>query len=208
MTDSKEFYLIRHAQSMGNIGMDTGYDPELSPLGHAQAKQCAAFMQDYCDDETLILTSPFERCLMTAEMIAEANNLKIRMIPALHELFARKWFVIRRVKLLSLPEKAKKHPLVTGEYSEKQWWPSENETQQEMDVRMAMFRNKLLSDDFCAAKIICIGHWASIASLAYSMVPDIDMPFVDNAAVTKITHCDGKFSVGFINQSISNPHFS
>ena len=87
----KEFYLIRHAQSMGNIGMDTGDDSDLSPLGHAQVKQCATFMQDYCDDTTLILSSPFERCLITAEAIAIENSLTIQIVVALHELFAKEW---------------------------------------------------------------------------------------------------------------------
>lgn len=201
MADNKEFYLIRHAQSMGNIGMDTGYDPDLSPLGHAQAKQCALFMQDYCDSETLILASPFERCLVTAEAIAEASSSKVRMVVALHEFFAREWFVIKRVKILSLAKKAEKHHLVVGEYDDKQWWPSENETQQEVEVRMAMFRNNLLSSKFDAEKIVCVGHWASIASLAYAMVPDIDMPVVDNAAVTKIDYFNGEFSIDFINQA-------
>jgi broad specificity phosphatase PhoE len=197
----KEFYLIRHAQSMGNIGMDTGYDADLSPLGHAQAKQCATFMLDYCDDATLILSSPFERCLITAEAIAIRNSLTIKIIVALHELFAREWFPMKRVKLLSLAEKAKQHPLVIGDYDNHQWWPNDNETQQELEIRMAMLRNRLLSNTYDAAKIICIGHWASIASLAHAMVPDVDMPFVDNAAVTKIDYDDGEFLVDFINKT-------
>ncbi len=67
---------------------------------------------------------------------------------------------------------------------------------------MAMLRNKLLSSEFDAEKVICIGHWASIASLAYAMVPDIDLPVVDNAAVTGINYVDGQFSAEFINQTL------
>lgn len=198
----KEFYLIRHGQSMGNIGMASSDDPDLSPLGHAQAKQCGIFMQDYCDEDTLIISSPFERCLRTSEAIAELNDLKIRMEPALHEFFASDWFVMNKVKLLSLPEKASRHPLVVGFYSDERWWPSENETTEDVEIRMAMFRNRLLSRDFDAEKIICVGHWASIASLANAMVPGIDMPVVENAGVTCIYYTDGEFSAEFVNETL------
>lgn len=198
---NKEFYLIRHAQSMGNIGMDSGNDPDLSPLGRAQAEHCATFMQDYCDKDTLILSSPFERCLKTAEAIATQNSLKIRIVVALHELFAREWFVMKKVKLISLAEKARKHPLVVGYYDNGKWWPDDNETQQEVEIRMAMLRNRLVSHEYDSDKIICIGHWASIAALAHAMVPDIDIPFVDNATVTKIDFFGGEFSVDFTNKT-------
>lgn len=199
----KEFYLIRHAQSMGNIGMDAGDDPDLSPLGHAQAKQCASLMEGYCDQDTLLLSSPFKRCLQTSEAIAQANDLKIKMVPALHEFFAREWFpAMNKVKLLSLPEKAAKYPLVVGEYSDEQWWPSANETSQDVEIRMSMFRNRLLSSDFDVEKIICVGHWASIAALANAMVPGIEIPVVENAAVTTIKYEDGRFFENFVNRTL------
>lgn len=199
----KEFYLIRHAQSMSNIGMDSGDDSDLSPEGHAQAKQCGILMQEYCDQDTLLLSSPFERCLKTAEAIAEPNGLKIRMMPVLHEFFARDWFPsMNKIKLESLPEKAAKHSLVEGYYANEQWWPETNETSEEVEIRMAMFRNRLLSNEFKAEKIICIGHWASIASLANSMVPGIDLPIVDNATVTAINYEDGQFTAEFINKTL------
>ena len=196
----KEFYLIRHGESMGNVGLDTGNDPDLSPLGHAQAKQCASLMLDYCDEDTLLLSSPFERCLVTSEAIALKNSLQIQMVVALHEFFAREWFTMKRVKMLSLAEKAKKHPLVVGDYDNYQWWPDENETQNEVEIRMAMLRNRLVSGAYESEKIICVGHWASIAALAHAMVPEMDMPFVDNAAVTKIDFYDGEFSADFTNK--------
>lgn len=197
----KEFYLIRHGQSMGNVGMDSGSDPDLTPLGHAQASQCGTMMQDFCDSETLLFSSPFERCIRTAEAIAESNDLKIKLLPALHEFFSREWFVMNRVKLLSLPEKAAQHPLVEGYYFSEKWWPDDNETSEELDIRMAMLRNRLLSNEFDAEKIICVGHWASILGLANSMIPEIEIPVVENAAVTCIYYTDGEFSEEFVNKT-------
>ncbi len=196
----KEFYLIRHAQSMGNIGMDRGYDPGLSPLGHAQAKNCGEEMKQFCDPDTLILSSPFERCIITAEAIAEVNGLKVTIMTDLHEHFAAEWFPVKKVKFESLKEKAAKHDLVTGEYDDSKWWPEVNEGYDDVNVRLAMLRNFLTkSSAFPNTKIVCVGHWASIAALAELMVPDIDFLFVENAGITKINYINGKFSDEFVN---------
>ena len=195
----KEFFLIRHAQSMGNIGMDRGYDPGLSPLGHAQAKHCGQEMQRFCDSDTLILSSPFERCLITAEEIASESNLTVTIMPQLHEHFAAEWFPVRKVKFESLAEKASNHEFVLGEYDDVQWWPQVNEDQEDVNVRMAMLRNLLSGSAYVNSKIICVGHWASIAALAELMVPNIDLLLVENAGVTKINFINGKFQDEFVN---------
>jgi len=198
----KEFYLIRHAQSMSNVGLDSGYDADLSPLGHVQAKQCAELMHEYCDNDTLILSSPFERCIVTAEAIASFNQLTVTLLPELHELFADEWFVMNKIKLPSLQQKAEQHSFVVGTYSDDRWWPQDNETSKQLDIRMAMLRNRLLSNEFQSEKIICIGHWASIASLACSMLPEMEIPVVENAGVTGIDYTDGCFSLNFINKTL------
>lgn len=195
----KEFFLIRHAESMGNIGMDGSYDPGLSPLGHAQAKHCGKEMLRFCDSDTLILSSPFERCLLTAEAIAEESDLTIKIMALLHEHFAEEWFPIRKVKFESLSEKAAKHELVIGEYDDNRWWPEVNEDLKDVKVRMAMVRNVLTGREYNNSKIVCVGHWASIKPLAELMVPDIDFPYVENAGVTKINYISGKFQEEFVN---------
>ena len=196
---NKEFFLIRHAQSMGNIGMDRGYDPGLSPLGHAQAKHCGEEMKRFCDSDTLILSSPFERCIITAEAIAKASNLTVTIFPSLHEHFAAEWFPVRKVKFASLAEKSSKHEFVIGAYDDNQWWPEVNEDQNDVNVRMAMVRNLLSGHSYENKKIICVGHWASIAALAELMVPNIDLLLVENAGVTKINFINGKFQDELVN---------
>jgi len=194
----KEFYLIRHGQSMGNVGLDSGPDPNLSPKGHAQAQACAALIEDYCDEDTLLLSSPFERCLKTADAIAEANSLSITITPELHEIFSNEIFSINRVKLRSLKKCAEAHPLVKGIYNDEQWWPTTLETQEEIRIRMGMFRNRLLTNEFNAQKIICVGHWASIALLAQAMETNLNV--VDNASITAIFYEDDSFSEKFSNK--------
>ena len=200
-SNNKEFFLIRHAESMGNIGLDPGFDPLLSPLGHAQAQACAQLMREYCDECTLILASPFERCLMTADEIASASELTYTIEPDIQEYFKADWFPIKKVQFESLEQKAKKHPLASIEANApSQWWPEKNESADEFYLRISMFRNHLINNSvFNAEKIVCIGHWASVQALAYSMVPNIDMPFVKNAAVTKINYSESRFNADFVN---------
>jgi broad specificity phosphatase PhoE len=194
----KEFYLIRHAESMGNTGMDFGYDPGLSPRGHAQAKYCAEAMKQFTDPDTLLFSSPFERCLATAEAIAEVSGLKVTIMPALHEHFVAESFPIRKVKLESMKVKAQKHNFVTGVYDDSQWWPEKNEQREDLNIRMAMFRNQLTGPRFTASKIVCVGHLPSLLALAEAMVPD-EMFRFSNAGITKINYINGKFSDEFIN---------
>ncbi len=196
---AKEFYLIRHAESMGNIGMDYGYDPGLSPRGHAQALHCGEVLRQFCDNQTVILSSPFERCLITAEAIAEASDLQVTIMPALHEHFVIESFPLRKVKLESMKAKAEKHKLVTGVYDDSRWWPEENEQKSDLDIRMSIFRNNLIGPHFLASKIICVGHLPSLLSLTSMMVSGIDIHCLDNCGVTKINFNNGKFTDEFIN---------
>ena len=197
----KTFYLVRHAESLGNIGIDTGWDPHLSPQGHAQAARCAEFLGRFCDGETLLLASPFERCLMTAEQIARHSGLRIKIEVALHEFFAQEWYPVRSVRMASLKEKALAHPLVEGEYPDGRWWPERNENYEDLKVRMAMLRNRLLGAEFAAGTIVCVGHWISVQILVALMLNGIDMPVVDNASVTEVKYCGGRLSCGFINKT-------
>ncbi|MBN1863507.1 MAG: histidine phosphatase family protein [Victivallales bacterium] len=195
----KIFYLVRHAESLGNIGIVAGWDPGLSPLGHAQARQCAEFMSCFDLSGAIVLSSPFERCLSTAEMIASENSLSVRIEVSLHELFAAEWFPVGQVKFRSLAEKASSHDLIEGDYPGGRWWPERNEGTGDVQVRMAIFRNRLLGAEFPFERIVCVGHWASVDALAASMVPGIVLDRVDNASVTQIFFSGGKLSTGFVN---------
>jgi broad specificity phosphatase PhoE len=200
MSESREFYLIRHAESLGNIAMSDGGDPGLSPLGRAQAAFCSEILAEMIDNlQTVVVSSPFERCLITAEIIiSRLDNCEgVRMEPALSESLGAYNLPIG-YKPASLSEKASGHPLVIDEYDAGQWWSMEVETEQSVSMRMAMFRNRLLGAEYDAKVVICVGHWPTIAALAMAMVPDIDMPKVSNAAITKITH-DEKFNLELLN---------
>ena len=198
--EDREFYLIRHGESLGNIGLDPGFDPALSPHGKAQARVCAEFLRQKLDSDTAILCSPFDRCVATAAEIAAETNLKIKLVPQLHELFDADWFPLKKVSLPTLREISEKYPhSVLPEASEERWWPNYNETWDDVDIRMASFRNRLIGDEFPYGSIVCVAHWASVQALANAMVPSLGLSFIPNASVTKINYKNSSFEAEMVN---------
>jgi len=196
----KTFYLIRHGESMGNIGMDSGVDPPLSPRGLAQAKTTATWLAERLDADTALLSSPFERCVATAAEIAAATGLRVELTPPLHELFLEEWFPWGKTKFPTLKEIAERRSdVVSPNSDDTRWWPDKHEDWVDVDVRMGMFRNILLGGAYPAPTIVCVGHWASVQSLAKAMVHSLEMPFVENASVTKIIYRDGEFELDLLN---------
>ena len=90
-------YLIRHGQSVNNLLWTTNnsekgrsHDPELTPLGHAQAESVAKFFRDDFDKHlplmgkyqdnarpTILYTSLMTRAVQTGSAIAHALNIPL-----------------------------------------------------------------------------------------------------------------------------------
>lgn len=186
---------------MENIGIESSvFDPGLSPKGLWQKNKCAEFLKKYCNSRTILLSSPFLRCVITSEAIAHTLGVKIRLEPALHEYFSAALFNIKKVKLPTLKKISAGHPAVTGAYSDDKWWPDSNEDRSALEMRLAMFRNRLLGSEFTSDRIICVGHWASVEALAKSLVPSMDVFTVDNVSVTRIDFDGRKCHLVFNNE--------
>ena len=199
----KNFYLIRHGESLGNIGMDSSADPSLSPKGHSQVAKCASFMKDYLNSDDIILTSPFERCITTALSIGKKTGAKVVLESALHEYFSPALINMKHLKLETLTHKLKKHKDVNPPFDELDdvWWPSKPETHEERTIRIAMLRNRLIDSSFEYTNIVCVGHWCSIKDLAFLLVPNFRLDFVKNAAITKIIFENNICNVEFSNKT-------
>lgn len=199
----KNFFLIRHGESLGNIGMDSSADPNLSPNGHAQVAECALLMKEYLSSNDIILTSPFERCIATAMRIGEQTGVKVVLEPALHEYFAPNLINMKYLKLETITQKQKKYTNLECSLDKLDdvWWPTKAESYQERIIRIAMLRNRLIDKSFAYANIVCVGHWCSIKDLALLLVPTIKLDFVKNAAITNISYGNNIFNVEFINKT-------
>ena len=88
-------YLVRHGQSEGNLVRSfLGHtDLPLTELGHIQAEKTAQFLDDVNID--VLYASDLKRAYMTAEHIAEHQNLSIIADPVMREIYAGEWENVR-----------------------------------------------------------------------------------------------------------------
>ena len=77
-------HLVRHARAGRRSAWD-GPDEErpISKAGRRQARDLAAHLADA--DLTRVLSSPYVRCIQTAEAIAETHGLTVEVVDALAE---------------------------------------------------------------------------------------------------------------------------
>lgn len=80
-----DLYIIRHGESMGNIGYDSD-DPVLTELGHKQAELLALRLRNIKFDA--ILSSPLTRAVQTATPLSELRNTPITVMDELYEVGA------------------------------------------------------------------------------------------------------------------------
>lgn len=143
-----ELYFIRHGQSINNAhwgaeGFQDHSDPELTIVGHSQAKILAEYLEKNQErDESVewnsqnqagfglthIYTSLMVRAVATAEPIAKTLNLPLHAWPEIHEtggIFSR----VENEDQVGLPGKPRsyfegKHPnLILPDWlDEKGWW--------------------------------------------------------------------------------------
>lgn len=77
-------YIVRHGESLGNTGQDTGNDPVLSEKGEIQAKLLGERMKNISVD--CIISSPLRRALSTAAATAQLQNIPTEINPMLIEV--------------------------------------------------------------------------------------------------------------------------
>ncbi len=80
-------YLIRHAQGEENVDPSAGGDAGLTEVGREQARRLAARLARQGLDA--VYSSPLRRALETAEAVAQAAGLDVRVIDDLRELGLR-----------------------------------------------------------------------------------------------------------------------
>jgi probable phosphoglycerate mutase len=76
-------YLVRHAESEANAGLAATVDCGLTDLGRRQSAALAAALARV--GARCILSSPYRRCLETAEAIRAATGAPAEFWPAVHE---------------------------------------------------------------------------------------------------------------------------
>ncbi len=124
--------LIRHGQTSANVGRiwHGTTDTPLSDLGHAQAARAARHVAATRADAVAIYASPLQRARHTAEPIAEALGLQLRIREDLHEYDLGEW------EGRTFAELAAQHRLFERMAEEPDWQPGGGESARQVAHRL------------------------------------------------------------------------
>jgi broad specificity phosphatase PhoE len=156
-------YLLRHGQSYFNLHfnatrVDPGiHDPELTPLGLAQA--AAAAQQLRLAALTRIIISPFTRALQTAQPILRVHPVPVSIMQEVREQAAFACDVGSAPDVL-----AARFPQHDFTHLPRHWWHDGVETEEATATRANAFRAVMAASPERATTLM-VGHWAFIRAL-------------------------------------------
>jgi broad specificity phosphatase PhoE len=160
--------LLRHGQSVFNklfteTRKDPGIeDPELTALGHEQAKQAAAVLA--AEPVTRVIVSPYTRALQTAAPLLAVHDVPVEVMHEVRERFAFACDVGRHPDLLTA-----QFPHHEFGHLPDRWWPEAVETAEQTIERAAAFRSMMRARDDQATTVL-VSHWAFILALTGTSV--------------------------------------
>lgn len=154
--------LLRHAQSLFNVSysvtrVDPGIeDPQLTELGHRQARQAAAALRGR--PIRRIISSPYTRALETTTIINETMDLPVTIDPLVGERAA----FICDIGTES-DELSERWPQYDFSHLPRRWW-AHQETEEQLLKRCQSFRAAMQSVlDW--PDVLVITHWGFIRGL-------------------------------------------
>lgn len=159
-------YIIRHAQSLGNLQQHRTPDDGLSPLGQQQAERIPAAFAGV--PVSVIFCSPFKRVIETATPLARAKGLRLTLVPELSEIFDAE--ERRDHPWESTVQLETRYPHASFIYRHQpgnRWWPVWPEREEvEVRQRVRQFYESdiapLLGTD---THVVVVGHGATTAQL-------------------------------------------
>jgi broad specificity phosphatase PhoE len=156
-------YLLRHGQSyfnllFGETRVDPNIeDPELTPLGAAQARAAADVLAGVA--LTRIIISPYTRALQTAQPIVATHDAPVEVMHLVRE---RAFFVC---DVGSPPEQlADRFPQHVFSHLPSCWWHEGIETPEETVARANAFR-ALMTERADSTTTLVVSHWAFVLAL-------------------------------------------
>jgi broad specificity phosphatase PhoE len=155
--------LMRHGQSVFNLlfsetRRDPGIaDPELTPLGHEQAREGAKALAD--EPLTRIIISPYTRALQTAEPVIAVHKVPVTIMSEVRERFAFTCDIGRHKRSL-----ADQFPHHSFAHLAERWWPETTETADATVERAAEFR-MMMRQRMDHETTLVVSHWAFILAL-------------------------------------------
>lgn len=156
--------LLRHGQSEFNARfsatkIDPGIpDPGLTAIGRDQARAAGLALRDA--GLTRIFASPYTRAIETARIVAEVLRLPIGIDPLVRERCAFSCDVGSPTSVL-----AATHAGIDFSHLPETWWhPELDETGEQVDVRAATFRARMIDHPECDQTLV-VSHWGFILAM-------------------------------------------
>ena len=162
--------VVRHGQSEFNAAFaitrrDPGIiDPQLTDLGHAQAREAAERL-DGLIRPTRLLSSPYARAIATARPIAERFGLRIEVDPLIGE-----WAAFTCDIGTPTSELARRHPDLVLDHLTETWWPS-GEEEHHVAARAQSFRATTWQRVDWEHTIV-VSHWGFLRALTGVALPN------------------------------------
>lgn len=146
-------YLVRHGETVWNqeSRFQGQTDTELSPLGRAQAARVREALRTVA--LTIAYASDLRRARETAAIILDGREVPLYHLPELRERHWGEW------ESLTLPELEERSPESVARYwaLRARFVPPGGEALDEVDRRIARFRERLVRDDPEAALVVAHG---------------------------------------------------
>lgn len=175
-------YLLRHGQSLFNLHFtatrrDPGVeDPELTSLGHEQARLAAAALESSTIRRVII--SPYTRALQTAAPFLNRPGVQVEIMAEVRE---RSAFVC---DIGSTPaDLAKRFPQHRFDHLPTRWWGEGEESEADTIKRARSFQ-KLMQQREDADATLLVSHWGFLLALTGQSLTNGTWTTFDPAANT------------------------
>ena len=181
-------HIIRHAESLANIGKSTVIDCELSDLGATQVLHVARALQQIGIDR--VLSSPYRRALNTANGIATEANVPIEIMIGLHEhhpaAFPTEWPLLSRVEM------AAHHPKVelADDFLDRDWHQPPESEQAAIERMSRTLDAIILKYGATATRLVAVTHGSPAGKLVQAFLGATDPVraevVIANASITTL----------------------
>lgn len=194
-----EINLIRHGESLANVGLSNELDTVLTKRGEEQA--VATGLRLLGDSRggrpfTLALVSPFRRTLMTYERIGPSIRTPARIYHEIHEFFSDDDPRYHVFAGLTADEIAREFQWIEVDDDFRQldpWWPEKLESGRAMYARAVRARGYLLTLYSPQTRLIVISHAETIGRLVEAFLlrePAKQPPWTSNCGIWRMQVTD------------------
>jgi len=194
---SQTVWIARHGNRLDFVNpewfntAERRYDPPLSDDGFIQAAELGQRLK--AEKIEHIFVSPFLRTIQTANEVAEALNLPIKLETGLGEWHNGEWMT-ESPEIQTQEFLAAKYQVIDWDY-QPYLSPQYPETKEDVNRRTAKTVQHLVSE--YSEDILIVGHGASVYGAALGLVADLPESKVALCSLTKVVRNSDRWNLEF-----------